>query len=375
MKHVTANGSAPADAAGRDMAVLDEMLARKLDRRTRRIALAPWLYHLGLVEFSRHAHKSKGRDVTRVFDAMRARDLAMAAAAYLLVPSELLGAIGLVTDALAMQQLAGNVPAEEIAIDRCIGAFPIAAAWALEFNTRRARIPVAALVPGIFHATFAVRNRLAPSTAAMVIAREVISDGVVTYILAEFSGYLRSEIRRQFIAVETARRSYQIAAERRSRARLWLVGTHARLNALAASRWAAENVKSQPGAAKFIEAVAAEEIRLREMFESSEISLTRVVDRIAILREARELPTAFRMDDLQGQVLKDEAEATIEWLIEAVCPFVSGRLEIQIEIRGETAIITLQADNLPTELMRPFESYGRHGRQCIQAVLPVQPGA
>lgn len=365
MSSLTAARSGGVDA-------LEGYLARKLNRRTRRVSLAPWLYHLGLVEFSRYAHKSKGPEATRVFNMMRARDLSLVVAAYMLVPPELLGTIGLITDAMALHRLARIVPAEDIAKDRSIGAFPIAAAWALEFNSDRARIPVATLVPGLFHSVFALRNKLETSTTITVVTREAISDGVVTYILAAFSNYLRKAITQQFLAVEGARRSLEIAADRRSRARLWLVGTHTRLNALAASRWAVESVKDEPGPARFIETVAAEEIRLREMFESSAIPLDRVVARILNLRDARKLPTILHTDNIEGKALDENAEAAIEWLIEAVCPFVSGQLEVKIAIADEIATITLEAENLPSELMSPFQSYPRQGRQRIQASMTIE---
>jgi hypothetical protein len=111
--NTSANISSSSAAASFD--ALEDYLARKLDQRTRRVSLAPWLYHLGLVEFSRYAHKSKGPEAIRVFNLMRARDLALVVAAYMLVPSELLGTIGLITDTMALQRLARIIPAEDIA--------------------------------------------------------------------------------------------------------------------------------------------------------------------------------------------------------------------------------------------------------------------
>jgi len=359
---------------GGEADLLDMHMVKKLDRRTRRVAMAPWLYHIGMVEFSRYAHKSRGREAARTFDLLRLRDLALAAGAYTLVPSEVLGVIGLITDALAMQRLTKSIPAESIASDRSIGAFPIASGWALEFNAHRVRAPIAALVPSAFHGVFAIRNKLPLTTAATVILREAISDGAATYVVAELSNRLRAAITQQFLATQGARRSSEIAADRRSRARLWLVGTHARLNALAASRWAVEKVKDQDGPAKFIEAITIEEKRLREMFESRIIPLGGILERINVLRGARDLQTVFYTDDLDGQALQEDADAAIEWLVEAVCPFAAGPLTVNVRILEAEALVALEADRLPSEVMPPFSFRSAGKRDRIEGRLVLAAG-
>ena len=257
----------------------------------------------------------------------------------------------------------------DIAKDRSIGGFPIAVGWALEFNSPQASGPLAAIIPGLFHATFAVRHKVAPDIAGRSVAREIISGGALIYVFSELSRSLRMVIRQELLAIQGARTSSKIAAERRSKARLWLVETHTRLNALAAARWAADKVRDEPGPAQFIELTSAEENRLREMFERGVIPLSRVADRIKMLREVRDLPTSISLNDIDGLALHEEADAVIEWLIEAVCPFVVGHLSMEIRVSGAEARIRMEADRFPSEIMPPFRVWNTAGRQHIEETL------
>jgi hypothetical protein len=352
----------------------DEVMARTLERRTRRVAMAPWLYHVGLLEFSRYAHKSKGRKVTAIFDLLRLRDLVLIVGAYSLVPSELLGVVGYVTDAFAIQRLSKYIPAAEIAQDRAIGGFPMTAGWALEFNSPRARWPLAALVPAIFHASFAVKNKLPSSTSAIVVFRESLSGGAFITVLSEFSRILQAAITQEVVAMEGARRSSEIAAERHSKARLWLVGTHTRLTALATARWAAQSSRAEPGPAKFIELTAAEEARLREMFERRTIPLKRITERITAIRSARDLPTtvAANVDlDLDVVIVSESAEAVVEWLAEAVCPFAQGPLLVDLQVSPSEVSVSLEADRFPGEVMHPFVVRDVGQRQRMAGTLQL----
>ena len=357
--------------AGRNSDLTDEALVETLRRRTKRLAIAPWLWHIGLLEFSRYAHKSNGQEAARIFNLLRVRDVALVLAAYTLVPSEFLGVIGFITDALAIDRLAQYIPPEDIAKDRSIGGFPIAVGWAIEFNSPQARGPLAGLIPSLFHASFAVKHKVAPAIAGRSIAREAISGGALIYVFSELSHSLRTVIRQELLAIQGARRSSEIAGERRSKARLWLVETHTRLNALAAARWAADKVRDEPGPAQFIELTAAEENRLREMFERRTIPLSRVADRIMMLREVRELPTSISADDIDGLALHEDADAVIEWLIEAVCPFTTGHLSIEIRASGAEVHIRMEADRFPSEIMLPFRVSNIRGRQRIEGTLTL----
>lgn len=379
---ILANVAAQAEIEGitdtvgvdRDSDLTDEALVETFRRRTKRLAIAPWLWHIGLLEFSRYAHKSSGQEAARIFNLLRLRDVALVLGAYTLVPSGLLGAIGFVTDALAVDRLAQYIPPVDIAKDRSIGSFPIAVGWALEFNSPQASGPLAAIIPGLFHTLFAVKHKVAPAIAGQSIAREVISGGALIYVFSELSHSLRMVIRQELLAIQGARRSSKIAAERRSKARLWLVETHTRLNALAAARWAVDEVRDEPGPAQFIELTAAEENRLREMFESGTIPLSRVTERIKMLREVRELSTSISANDIDGLALHEEADAVIEWLIEAVCPFATGHLSMEIRVSGAEAQIRMDADRFPSEIMLPFKVQNIGSRQRIEGTLNLGLG-
>jgi hypothetical protein len=187
------------------------------------------------------------------------------------------------------------------------------------------------------------------------------------------SNILRDSIKQEILAMEGARRSSEIAAERRSKARLWLVGPHTRLTALATARWAAENARTEPGSAEFIELIAAEEKRLREMFENRAIPLKQITERVVALRDTRNAPTTIVTDSRIDEVcLHEQAEAVVEWLVEAVCPFIPGHLFVNLKVTANEVTVTLEANELPAEVMHPFTMRDIGGRQCIEGKLALE---
>jgi hypothetical protein len=107
------------------------------------------------------------------------------------------------------------------------------------------------------------------------------------------------------------------------------------------------------------------------MFERGTISLSRVTDRIKMLRAVRELSTSISANEIEGLTLHEDAEAAIEWLIEAVCPFISGHLSLEICIAGPEAEIRVEANRFPAEIMPPFNVRSVAGGQRIEGTFKL----
>jgi hypothetical protein len=354
----------------------DLSVAEALKRRTDRAAVAPWLWHFGLVEFCRFSYAGRGTEVRRLFDLLRIRDASFALAAQFgKVPPQSLGVLGLVTDAFVLERLSRRVDAETLLLDRALTALPISYAWAISFDRDRPG-PFAVALPGLAVWAFAWRRRITGPVSRVVVLREAVYGAAFIGLISELSSSVRKAIKQELEASAGSRRSIEVAAELRAKKRSWLVDIHSRLHPMATARWAAAQVPDPEGHIEgFVHAALAEERSLRQIFEHRPADLRSIIGRIVSVRSARSLETIAPTARLDVVKIDRRAEALVEWLVEGFCPFASQDLRITAAVRAGRVDLILDAAWFPPEVMPPFELRRNARRYQVRGSLPVTEGA
>src|SRR5205823_1237215 len=115
----------------------------------------------------------------------------------------------------------------------------IAQVWAMAFDSPRFRRPWSLLMPAALSAMFVFTQPIPLRAAARFLVKEGWWGAVVLHVVSDLSINIADVIKNELIDSQNARLATAAAAQRRSRKRVWLVGIHKRLGAIAAARWAA----------------------------------------------------------------------------------------------------------------------------------------
>lgn len=356
-----------------------DRLVRGWRDQNRRASAPAWLYHLGLDSFSAMEHWQRGPRVRSVLVAALVRDLASS----LLIwrtrtnPQRVAvaaSAFALATDAAAGAFLVGDITRDDFARDRVLSQFGLSSAWTLRIALPENRLVKGAgfLAPIALQLFYARLWRLSARETANYVLREGLWSTASLLAVGRLSNHMAGAVEQGTAAAETlaSRLRAEIAEDQRLNAEQAahddILQTGGPLVGFERYVEVAEMELDRPPVVRRLSESERERLRAvaRHGSETELLTVASLAWRLIAARvRASDTFEWIQRDDNPHADLLVVPSRPYRDLIVFSTDRANGHFVVETEVVGRSLLVTIEADDLPTDTRYDTEvSHGSRRR-------------